>query len=78
LDHLLGASPSAEEVVNLIHNALTGEDASAELVADYGGRIDRGEMTAVTLAELAGENELNLSNINLVGLTDQGLVYSLG
>jgi chromatin segregation and condensation protein Rec8/ScpA/Scc1 (kleisin family) len=35
-------------------------------------------MTAVTLAELAGENELNLSNINLVGLTDQGLVYSLG
>ena len=78
LDHLLGTSPSAEEVVNLIHNALTGEDASAELVADYGGRIDRGEMTAVSLAELAGENELNLSNINLVGLTDQGLVYSLG
>lgn len=78
LEILLGTSPSAEEVINLIHNALTGANASTMLVTDYANRINRAEMTAVELALLAAETDLNHDNIDLIGLSNHGLAYALG
>jgi hypothetical protein len=78
LDHLLGASPSGAAVVNLLHRALTGVEASPVLLEDYGRRIDSGEMTAVELALLAAETDLNSMNLDLVGISSTGLAYSLG
>jgi hypothetical protein len=37
--------------------------------------LDRGEQTWASLGVLAAETDLNRTNINLVGLTDQGLTY---
>jgi len=65
-------------VVNLLHRALTGVEASPILLEDYGGRIDSGEMTAVELALLAAETDLNSMNLDLVGISSTGLAYSLG
>ncbi|MBL6805150.1 MAG: hypothetical protein ISQ56_07480, partial [Pseudomonadales bacterium] len=78
LNHLLGVSPSGAAVVNLLHRALTGVEARPALLEDYGGRIDRGEMTAVELALLAAETDLNSMNLDLVGVSNTGLAYSLG
>ncbi|MDB2483460.1 hypothetical protein N9Y16_02605 [Gammaproteobacteria bacterium] len=78
LDLLLGESPSGVAVVNLLHQALTGVEAGPALLADYGGRIDRGEMSAVELALLAAETDLNSANLDLVGLSSNGLAYALG
>jgi len=78
LDLLLGESPSGAAVVNLLHQALTGVEARPALLADYGGRIDRGEMSAVELALLAAETDLNSANLDLVGLSSNGLAYALG
>ena len=65
-------------MVNLLHQALTGVEAGPALLADYGGRIDRGEMSAVELALLAAETDLNSANLDLVGLSSNGLAYALG
>jgi len=78
LDLLLGESPSGSAVVNLLHQALTGVDASPALLADYGDRIDRGDMSPVELALLAAETDLNSANLDLVGLSSNGLAYALG
>jgi serralysin len=77
LDLLLGESPSGSAVVNLLHQALTGVGASPALLADYGGRIDRGDMSAVELSLLAAETDLNSANLDLVGISSNGLAYAL-
>ena len=77
LELLLGESYTGADVVNLLHRALTGVEARPALLAEYGGRIDRAEMTAVELALIAAETDLNSSNLDLVGLSSGGLAYSL-
>jgi serralysin len=77
LEILLGPKPSSAEVINLLHRSLTGADASAALVTSYAAQIDRGELTPTGLAKLAAETELNLVNIDFVGLVETGLSYHL-
>ena len=77
LELLLGESYTGADVVNLLHRALTGVEARPALIEEYGGRIDRAEMTAVELALIAAETDLNSSNLDLVGLSSGGLAYSL-
>ena len=75
-DFILGSNPSNEDVVDLIYTNLVGMAPSQEeldaLVADL---LESGAYTHGGLGVLAAENELNISNIDFVGITNTGLEY---
>ena len=72
----LGSSPTAPAVVDLLYRNLAGVAPSATALATYTGLLNDGSYTPATLALLAADNELNLANIGLTGLAEQGLAYS--
>ena len=75
LDARLGAHPSNAAVVNLLYSNLTGFLPSAADRAFYEGLISSGTYTQAGLGLLAADSELNAANIDLVGLTANGLPY---
>ena len=40
--------------------------------------VDSGEISALELAQLVADHELNLSNIDIAGLASTGIEYLLG
>ena len=78
LDSVFGSNPGGRSLVNRFHTALTGTAAPEAVITEWGGRIDRGELSALELSKLVAEYELNLSNIDLTGLADTGIDYVLG
>ncbi len=75
LNTVLGADYSNESVVNLLFNNLAGAAPSAGDLATFVGLIDNGTFTPVSLAIVAADNEINTSNINLIGLSSAGLEF---
>lgn len=77
LDARLGAGfdPAAE--VTLLFRNLAGVDPLPSELAYWTGSIASGQYTPVTLALFAAEHALNLQNIDLVGLAQAGLAYTL-
>lgn len=65
---------TAYEVVTLYQN-VTGTPASASDLTYYVGLVDSGQFTQATLGMLAAETAANAVNIDLVGLTANGLEY---
>ncbi len=68
LDAVFGQNPSGTTLVNHFYGTLTGQSAPQSLIDQYGSLIDNGSLSPVSLAMQVAENELNLQNIDLVGL----------
>jgi Ca2+-binding RTX toxin-like protein len=75
LDAVLGPNYSNASVVDLLFTNLAGALPSPSDRAAFVGLIDNGTYSPVTLSITAAENELNTSNIGLVGLASVGLEY---
>ena len=75
LNTVLGADFSNESVVNLLFNNLAGAAPSSSDLATFVGLIDNGNYTPVSLAILAADNEINTTNIGLIGLSTTGLEF---
>lgn len=69
-----GKSTSAD-VVALLWTNLFGAGPSAQQAAPFEALLDNQQFTVGGLTVLAADNELNIANINLVGLSQTGLDY---
>ena len=76
LDAVFGQNPSGATLVNHFYGTLTGQSAPQSLIDQYGSLIDNGSLSPVSLAMQVAENELNLQNIDLVGLASTGIEYT--
>ena len=75
IDKVFGINPEGARMVSHFFTALTGEAAPADLISEWGGKVDNGELSALELSRLVVENELNLANIDFVGLYSSGVEY---
>lgn len=75
LDTIFGQNPSGTTLVNHFYGSLTGQPAPQFLIEQYGSLIDNGSLSPVSLAMQVAEYELNLQNIDLVGLATAGIEY---
>ena len=75
LSSVFGESPSSTDLVNHFHNALTGVPASEEVLLTYSDLLENGSLSTLEFARSAAEYELNLRNIDLVGIASYGLEY---
>ena len=72
----LGPNASHAAVVDLLFVQIAGVAPSREDLAHFVGLLDNHTYSVPELALLAANSELNARNINLVGLTDQGLAFT--
>jgi hypothetical protein len=75
LDAVFETNPSGATLVNHFYGTLTGQSAPQPLIDQYGSLIDNGTLSPVSLAMQVAENELNIQNIDLVGLSATGIEY---
>lgn len=78
LEAKLGPSYTAAAEVQLLFTNLVGRAPDAAELGYFVGTLERGEFTAVSLALMAAELDLNAQNIDLVGLGSTGLAYLPG
>ncbi len=78
IDTIFGANPSGARMVGHFFTALTGDEAPDDVIAEWGGKVDNGELSAVELSRLVAEIDLNLANIDYVGLYSTGVEYLVG
>ena len=76
LDAVFGQNPSGATLVNHFYGTLTGQSAPQSLIEQYGSLVDNGSLSPVSLAMQVAENELNLQNIDFVGLATTGIEYT--
>jgi hypothetical protein len=51
--------------------------APTDIVEEYASLLNSQQISKVELAKLVAENDLNLTNINFIGLSDSGVEYVL-
>ena len=73
---IFGGSIDGRVLVHHFYKNLLGTDAPEELLQIYGSKIDKGELSTVSLARQVAEHPINIQNIDLVGLAFSGLDYS--
>ena len=78
IDTIFGADPSGARMVGHFFTALTGDEAPDDVISEWGGKVDDGELSAVELSRLVAEIDLNLANIDYVGLYSTGVEYLVG
>ena len=76
LARALGPTFGSEQELALLYKNLFKNPPTAADLKYWGGKIESGELTQVSLAYLAAQSEINAANINLVGLAQAGLEYS--
>ena len=76
LSTVFGEILNSRTVVSTFYQNLTGQIASEGVVTSYANLLDNGDLTILSLSLQVADNEINLSNINLVGLSVSGLEYS--
>ena len=77
LDIVLGANPSGASVVDLLYKNLVGSTAPQSILDEYGSMIDSGSMTATSLGIAVADHSMTATNIDLVGLAQTGIEYTL-
>jgi Ca2+-binding RTX toxin-like protein len=75
LNAVLGENPKGESVIKLFYGSLTGQMASDATLETYGTSIDNGTLSTVGLALQIAEHELNLVNIDFIGISAMGIEY---
>jgi len=74
---LFGDNPNSANIINHFYFTLTGSVAPTAIVEEYASLLDSQQISEVELAKLVAENDLNLTNINFIGLSDSGVEYAL-
>ena len=77
IDARLGANHTAQDLVKVLYTNVVGVAPSAGELAYWSGVLTRGEMTEAALTWLAADLNQNQANINLVGLTQTGVDFTL-
>ena len=72
---VFGAAPAGGNVVETFYKNLTGQSAPADLIEVYGNSIDSGEISVLDFSLQVAETEINIQNIDLIGLSSVGLEY---
>ena len=62
-------------MIKLFYGSLTGQMASDATLETYGTSIDNGTLSTVGLALQIAEHELNLVNIDFIGISAMGIEY---
>lgn len=73
---VFGETPNSRSVVATFYQNLTGQQAPGSVIDTYAGLLDDGDLALLSLSLQVADNEINLSNIDLVGLTSTGIEYS--
>ena len=74
---LFGDNPNSANIINHFYFTLTGSVAPTDIVEEYASLLNSQQISKVELAKLVAENDLNLTNINFIGLSDSGVEYVL-
>ena len=69
---ILGANPKGSDVVALLYKNAAGSEAPQAVLDEYGVLIDSGATTASQLAMSVAEHSINATNLDLVGLAQNG------
>ena len=77
LDAVFGSNPSGASVVGVLYKNLVGSSAPQSVLDEYGSILDNGSMTATELGIAVADNDLNATNIDLIGLAQTGVEYIL-
>ena len=72
----MGANASHAAVVTVLYTNVAGVAPGAADLAAFVALLDNGSFTPASLGVFAAEHALNLGNIDLVGLTAEGLDFS--
>lgn len=75
LDHRLGPSHRADDVVNLLYTNVVGSPPPQQQVAVYRGWLDSGLYTEASLGLYAAQTGENETGIGLAGLAQTGLAF---
>lgn len=75
LEAKLGTAFSHTAEVDLLYRNLLDRAPDAGELAYWTGELARGEISAVSLAQMAAQLEMNATNIGLAGLAESGLPY---
>ena len=73
---VFGETPNSRSVVATFYQNLTGQQAPESVIDTYASLLDDGDLSLLSLSLQVADNEINLSNINLVGLSSTGIEYS--
>lgn len=76
VSHVFGETPDSRTVVGTFYQNLTGRQAPEDVVATYARLLDVGELSVLSLSLQVADHEVNLSNIDIVGLSATGIEYS--
>jgi hypothetical protein len=75
LNAKLGVNFTNAQEIQLLYQNVLGVNATSADIANWSAQIQSGHYTQVSLAVMAAQSSLNLTQINLVGLSQHGLVY---
>lgn len=75
LEARLGPNPSRTAVVNLLYSNVTGVLPSTADRLMFEGLLANGTYTPASLGQLAATTDLNIANVDLVGLLETGIGY---
>ena len=73
---VFGETPDSRTVVDTFYQNLTGRKAPEDVVATYARLLDVGELSVLSLSLQVADHEVNLWNIDIVGLSATGIEYS--
>lgn len=73
---VFGETPNSRSVVATFYKNLTGQQAPESVIDTYASLLDDGDLSLLSLSMQVADNEINLSNINLIGLSFTGIEYS--
>lgn len=76
LDARLGTGASNTAIVTLLYTNVVGAAPSATELAFYVGLLDSHSQTPASLTTMAADTDLNQTHIDLVGLTQTGLLFT--
>jgi Ca2+-binding RTX toxin-like protein len=71
----LGNLPKNEDLVRLLYTNLVGSAPDQATIDSFVNLIDTGQFSQRSLTTFAADHELNLANINLIGLAQAGIEF---
>lgn len=77
IDTFIGSDADGTAMVDHYYSTVTGMKTPEDISTYWGALVDSGELSAVDLAAIVAEHDLNLANIDFVGLSSTGVEYVL-
>ena len=78
VNFVFGADPNPAILIGSIYNNLVGSEAPQSIIDEYSAALNSGALSPGGLAMAASEHELNAANIDLIGLSNSGVEFTLG